>query len=116
MLTEAKPEIMKAHRIGPPDNFGNPRMVIMKMLRFTDRDLILRASRNSAIKVDGKDIRFSTDYSPFTINWQHSFAEVTQKSQKMGFQTFLLLCPAQLKLIHGSVPHVSTPLWRLRTL
>lgn len=60
-LTSMKSEIMRAHRIGPPNNTSRPRTVIMKMLRYTDRDQILRASRKSAVKVDGKDIRFSAD-------------------------------------------------------
>lgn len=104
-LSDAKPEIMRVHRIGPPNNSGRPRTVIMKMLRYTDRDSILRASRKSPIKVDGKDIRFAADYSAFTINRRRSFMEVTNKSQKMGFQTFLMY-PAQLKLTRGSTQYI----------
>uniref|UniRef100_A0A6Q2ZP90 L1 transposable element RRM domain-containing protein n=1 Tax=Esox lucius TaxID=8010 RepID=A0A6Q2ZP90_ESOLU len=104
-LSDVKPEIMRAHRIGPPNNSGRPRTVIMKMLRYTDRDSILRAFRKSPIKVDGKDVRFAADYSAFTMNRRRSFMEVTNKSQKMGFQTFLLY-PAQLKLMRGSTQHV----------
>lgn len=77
----------------------------MKMLRDTDRDSILRASRKSPIKVDGKDIRFVADYSAFTINRRHFFMDATNKSQKMGFQTFLMY-PAQLKLTRGSAQHI----------
>lgn len=104
-LIGVKPEIMRAHRIGPSNNTGRPRTVIMKLLRYTDRDRILRASRESPIKVNGKDIRFSADYSAFTINRRRAFYEVTNKSQKLGFQTFLLY-PAQLKLSRGSTQHI----------
>lgn len=100
-LAEAKPEIMRAHRIGPPNNSGRPRTVIAKMLRYTDRDSLLRASRKSPIKVDGKDIRFAADYSAFTTNRRRSFVEVIKKAQKIGFQTFLMY-PAQLKLTRGA--------------
>lgn len=55
--------------------------------------------------MDGKDIRFAVDYSVFTINRHCSFMEVTSKSQKMGFQTFLMY-PAQLKLTRGSAQHI----------
>lgn len=103
-LIDAKPEIMRVHRIGPPNNSGRPRTVIMKMLRYTDRDSILRASRKSPIKVNGKDVRFAADYSAFTMNRRRSFIEATNKSQKMGFQTFLMY-PAQLKLTRGSTQH-----------
>ncbi|KAI7813890.1 putative follistatin-related protein 5-like [Triplophysa rosa] len=99
-LAEAKPEIMRAHRIGPPNNTGRPCTVIAKMLRYTDRDLLLRTSRKSSIKVDGKDIRFAADYSAFTTNRRCSFVEVIKKAQKIGFQTFLMY-PAQLKLTRG---------------
>lgn len=104
-LTGVKSEIMRVHRIGPPNSTSRPRTVIMKMLRYTDRDQILRASRKSPVKVNGKDIRFSADYSAFTMNRRRTFIEVTNKAQKMGFQTFLLY-PAQLKLTRGSTQHI----------
>lgn len=77
----------------------------MKMLRYTDRDSILCASKKSPVKEDGKDISFAVDYSVFTINRRRSFMEVTNKSQKMGFQTFLMY-PTQLKLTWGSAQHI----------
>lgn len=104
-LADTKPEIMRAHRIGPPNKSARPRTVIMKMLRYTDRDSILRASRKSPVKVDGRDIRFAADYSAFTISRRRSFMDATNKSQKMGFQTFLMY-PAQLKLTRGSAQHI----------
>lgn len=47
---------MRAHRIGPPNNSGRPRTVIMKMLHYTDRDSILRASRKSRWMVKTFDL------------------------------------------------------------
>lgn len=104
-LADEKPETMRAHRIGPPNNSGRPRTVIMKMLHYTDRNSILCASRKSPVKVDSKDIRFAADYSAFTISRRCSFMDVNKKSQKIGFQTFLMY-PAQLKLMRGLAQHI----------
>lgn len=99
-------EIMRAHRIGltRTDRSG-PRTIICKMLRFTDRDRILQASRESPLMINGRNIRFSADYSNFTVTRRQAFSEVMDVARKQGYRAFLLY-PARLKLTRGGEDHL----------
>ena len=100
-LGDQRMEIMRAHRIGPPAT-GNrgPRTLICKMLRFTDRDKILQASRKTPVKLGERDIRFSADFSNYTVMRRRAFAPAMEEARKQGLQAYLLY-PARLKLIRG---------------
>lgn len=102
-------EIMRAHRVGPErENANNkplPRTVLLKLLRFTDRDKILAAARKTTIEVDGSAIRFSPDYSKQTFARRLAFSGVMDTLQKFGLRTFLLY-PATLKVMHGGATHL----------
>lgn len=100
-LAEQQIEIMRAHRIGPlaTANRG-PRPLICKMLRFTDRDKILQASRKTPVKFQNRDIRFSADFSYYTVTRRRAFSPAMEEARKQGIQAFLLY-PARLKLIRG---------------
>ncbi|KAE8277582.1 hypothetical protein D5F01_LYC24437 [Larimichthys crocea] len=93
-------EIMRAHRLGAPkeDANGKPvsRTIIFKLLRFTDRDRILKAARGAAVEMEGRPIRFTPDYSPHTFRRRLAFSEAMDALQKLNFRTFLLY-PAKLK-------------------
>lgn len=106
-------EIMRAHRVGPTREDANrkpvPRTLLLKLLRFTDRDKILGAARKTAIEVDGSVIRFTPDYSTQTFNRRLAFSNAMGALQKLGFRTFLLY-PARLKVMRGGTSHVfNTP-------
>ncbi|KAL7383858.1 hypothetical protein ABVT39_019278 [Epinephelus coioides] len=98
-------EVMRAHRIGPECGTATgSRALICKMLHYTDRDHILKASRGSPIEVNGREIRFTADYSNYTIKRHRSFSQVLETARKQGFTPFLIY-PAKLKLSHGSEVH-----------
>lgn len=98
-------EIMRAHRIGPPASENKrPRTLICKMLRFTDRDKILQASRKNPVKLRDREIRFSADFSNYTVARRRAFTPAMEEARKQEFQTFLLY-PARLKLIRGQDTH-----------
>lgn len=103
-LTGERMEVMRAHRIGPERNAGS-RTVICKMLRYTDRDRILKAARGARLEVDGKEIRFAADYSSYTVKRRRAFSQAMETARKHGFTPFLLY-PAKLKLSRGSEVHV----------
>lgn len=103
-LTGMKMEVMRAHRIGPERNTGS-RTLICKMLRYTDRDRILKAARGSRTDVNGKEIRFAADYSNYTIKRRRSFSQAMETARKLGFIPFLIY-PAKLKLSRGSEVHL----------
>lgn len=106
-------EIMRAHRVGAPKEDTNgrpvPRTIILKLLRFTNRDKILKAARGAAVELEGKTIRFTPDYSPHTFRRRVAFSEAMDALQKLEFRTFLLY-PAKLKAIRGGTRHIfNTP-------
>lgn len=104
-LADEKLEVMRAHRIGPECKTGGPWTLICKMLRYTDRDRILRAARGSRIEVKGRKIRFAADYSNYTITRRRSFSQAMESARKLGFTPFLIY-PARLKLSRGSEVHL----------
>ncbi|KAE8296864.1 hypothetical protein D5F01_LYC05634 [Larimichthys crocea] len=101
-------EIIRAHRLGAlkEDANGRPvsRTIIFKLLRFTDRDRILKAARGAAVEMEGRPIRFTPDYSPHTFRRRLAFSEAMDALQKLNFRTFLLY-PAKLKVMQGGVSH-----------
>lgn len=65
-------ERMQAHRIGPQRQSPSaPRVLIVKCLRYTDRDRILKEARANPFKVDGQTIGFTADYSDYTWKLRH---------------------------------------------
>ena len=69
-LADVQIEIMRAHRIysdGPKKNSTTNRTLIFNALRFTTRQAILQAARKSPLVVGGRKIRFSSDYSNYTV-------------------------------------------------
>lgn len=104
-LASEKMEVMRAHRIGPPRQSGGSRTLICKMLRYTDRDRILKAARESPVKFGDRDIRFSADYSNYTVTRRRAISQSMDAARRQGFQAFLIY-PAKLKLTRGSEHHL----------
>lgn len=94
-------EIERAHRIygGASNNAQRPRVVIFKLLRYNDRDLILQAARkHGPIRLeDNATLSFFPDYSPATAKRRGSFAAVRKELRDKGIQSFLQY-PATLKV------------------
>lgn len=101
-LGDPPPEIMRAHRIGPPRRGSKPRVLIMQCLRYTDRNRILKAMRDRASPVEGadKEIRCTPDFSAFTRGRRRACYPIMEKAREAGFQAFLLY-PATIKLSKG---------------
>lgn len=103
-------EIMRAHRVGAEKEDTNhkpiPRTILLKLLRFTDRDKILAAARKTPVQLEEEEttIRFSPDYSQQTFARRLAFSDVIDALQKKGFRTFLLY-PAKLKVMRGTATH-----------
>lgn len=102
-LKDYSPEIMRAHRIGPPrrNTAAHPRTVILNFLRFADRDKILGMARKTPVEVAGQEIRFAADFSDVTAQRRKSCYPVMKQARSLGFQAFLLY-PAIIKLTRGS--------------
>uniref|UniRef100_A0A8C7ZRN8 LINE-1 type transposase domain-containing protein 1 n=1 Tax=Oryzias sinensis TaxID=183150 RepID=A0A8C7ZRN8_9TELE len=100
------PELMRAHRSGPPRKTSErPRTIILKCLRFTDRDRILQSARKTEVRSEGNIIRFTPDYSDATAQRRRLCYPVMAQARSLGFHAFLLY-PAVIKLTRGSIQHV----------
>ncbi|CAL9690491.1 unnamed protein product [Knipowitschia caucasica] len=93
------PEIMRAHRLGPAPSrtTPNPRPVIIKLLRYTDRDLLLKEARKKVPEVSGVQLKFAADYSEATAKRRRPCYKIMHEARAQGFSAFLLY-PATIKL------------------
>ncbi len=94
-------EVERAHHVYTrfSSDRAKPRVFIFKLLRYTDRELILRAARLYApVKTsDRATLSFYPDFSPVTTK-RSAFAPIRKEMREAGIQNFLLY-PATLKVI-----------------
>ncbi|KAL0150122.1 hypothetical protein M9458_054549 [Cirrhinus mrigala] len=95
-------EVERAHRVYTrlSSHRAKPRVFLFKLLRYTDRELILRAARlHAPVKTpDGSTLSFFPDFSPVTTKRRSAFAPIRKEMREAGIQNFLLY-PATLKVI-----------------
>ncbi|KAL7848752.1 hypothetical protein SRHO_G00203750 [Serrasalmus rhombeus] len=96
-------EVERAHRVyrSQNDSRNSPRSnsnFIFKLLRYQDRQRLLKASRASGpISQSGANLRFFIDYSSFTSKRRMAFLPLQKSLRAEGIESFLLY-PAQLKV------------------
>lgn len=96
-------EIMRAHRIYNDNarNRGVSRTLIFNVLRYPTRQAILQAARKDPLTIGGRRIRFSPDYSSFTVKRRQSFHQAMDAARAKGLD-FFLIYPATLKIKDGA--------------
>jgi len=103
-LESSRPELMRCHRLGKPPTHGSaktrPRPLMVKCLRFTDRDRLLGEARKSPPEVDGELLTFTADYSEPTTRRRKPCYKIMYDARCLGFEAFLLY-PATIKLSRG---------------
>ncbi|CAL1609046.1 unnamed protein product [Knipowitschia caucasica] len=113
-LGAAPLEIMRAHRLGPPrrstasadtGHSHRPRPLILKCLRYTERDLLLKEARKHAPEVAGIQLKFAADYSEPTTARRKSCYKIMHDARTKGFDAFLLY-PATIKLQRSNESYV----------
>lgn len=110
-FSNASPELMRSHRLGRltesradgKKHYARP--LIVKCLRFTDRDRILQESRKNPPVVAKTQLKFAADYSETTTKRHKSCYKVMHDARVKGFQAFLLY-PATIKLTKGNKVHI----------
>lgn len=102
-LDVAQIEIVSAHRIYNANgrNRGTNRTLIFNVLRYSSRQAILRAARKDPLAINGRNIRFSPDYSNFTVKRRQGFQQAMSTARAKGLD-FFLLYPATLKIKDGA--------------
>lgn len=103
-LADVQVEIMRAHRIyseSSKKNVNTNRTLIFNVLRYTTRQAILQAARKNPLSIDGRRIRFSPDYSNYTVKRRQAFRQAMDSARARGLD-FFLLYPATLKIKEGT--------------
>ncbi|MGH0188620.1 UNVERIFIED_CONTAM: hypothetical protein FKN15_030708 [Acipenser sinensis] len=106
-------EIEGAHRIysGANTQGNKPRILIFKLLRYNDRQAILKAYRQPGTQISQgqSKLLLFPDYSNFTAEHRKAFAPIQSSLKQMSIQSFLLY-PSKLKIVHNGQSNVySTP-------
>lgn len=86
---------------GGRSNVTTNRTLIFNVLRYTTRQAILLAARKNPLIIEGRKIRFSPDYSNYTVKRRQAFQQVMNAARNKGLD-FFLLYPATLKIKEGS--------------
>ncbi|KAK7880392.1 hypothetical protein WMY93_032982 [Mugilogobius chulae] len=102
-------EMQRAHRVptGPPRrNPGErPRPVMVNMLRYQDKEAILRIAREKKqVLWHGAKIMFFPDYSRQTTEQRMSFNKVKAELREKGVE-YVLRFPAVLEIKHNGFRH-----------
>ncbi|KAI4888347.1 hypothetical protein NFI96_009735 [Prochilodus magdalenae] len=108
-LANSEIEVERAHRVyrEAKDPRNSPRVFIFKLLRYQDRQRLLKASRSHGpISSSGSALRYFVDYSAFTSRRRMSFAPIQKSLRAAGVESFLIY-PAQLKVTAAETPEES---------
>lgn len=94
---------MQGHGIRPrvDSNRQNSRTLIFNVLRFTTCQTIMQASKNKTVTVGGRKIRFSPDYSNYTLKRRQAFSHAMDIVKAKG-ALFSLRYPATLRVKVGA--------------
>lgn len=112
LAPDSRFEIERAHRsLGPvPGANRPPRSVLVRFLRYTDKEFILQAARRKrSISHDGSQLRFFQDVSAEVLKKRREFDDVRKiLSGRNMFRGFVY--PAKIRCLHETEMHVfSTP-------
>lgn len=110
-LVDCRGEIMRAHRIYGDNNKirPGPRTMIFNVLRFTTCQNILRAAKKDPVTIEGRRIRFSPDYSGFTLKRRQAFSHAMDTARAKGVE-FSLRYPATLRVkVGGQMESFQSP-------
>lgn len=96
-------EIERAHRLYANEDSSRKkaRTLIFKLLRYNDRQAILKEARNSSsLNYEGTKLWFFPDYSKGTSQKRKVMSEKRKRLQQLGIESFLLY-PAVVKVLNG---------------
>ncbi|RXN22433.1 LINE-1 type transposase domain-containing 1 [Labeo rohita] len=107
LTPETRFEIERAHRsLGPVPGANHvPRSVLVRFLRYVDKELILQAAQKKRyISHEGIQLRFFQDVSAEVLKKRREFDEVRKKLSACDmFRGFAY--PAKLRCLHGTQMH-----------
>lgn len=91
-------DIERAHRsptFAPSNPNSTPRSVLIRFLRFTEKETVLRAALKKTINHEGAELRFYSDLSTSVLQKRPEFSSVVKIMASRGFAY-----PARLRCLH----------------
>lgn len=104
-------EIERAHRCGPKPNTDArfSRHILVKFLRFSAREAVLRAAREKGnTEWKGQRIYFNQDLSRDTIQKRKKYDEVKRQLRSMKDVSYAMLYPDTLRITVNNKRHLFT--------
>lgn len=95
-------DIERAHRspsFAPNNPNSPPRSVLVRFLRFTEKESILRAALKKTITHEGKELRFYSDLSTSVVQKRREFSSVIKTMASRGLYRGFAY-PARLRCLH----------------
>lgn len=110
-LDSSQPLVLeRAHRTLGEVRPNQHRAVIIRFLKFQDKELALRSAKNREITHDGSKLYFTQDVSVETMKQRRKFDEVKQRFLDMGTFRGFHPHPCKLRVLHeGKIRHLSSP-------
>lgn len=100
----------RVHRTLPPAKPNQNRVVLVRFLKFQDKEFVYRETRQREIKHDGVKLSFSQDLSAETVRVRRGFAPVVNQFVSMGAFRGFQHNPCKLRVLHNGKIHLfSTP-------
>ncbi|KAJ4930553.1 hypothetical protein JOQ06_024862 [Pogonophryne albipinna] len=101
-------ELERAHRVGPKKDYGRSRHILVRLLRFSAREAVLRAARDKRrVEWQGKRISFFQDLSQEVLQQRRKFDMVKKQFQERKIP-YSMLYPATLKTTVNNRSHIFT--------
>lgn len=101
-------ELERAHRVGPERADVRNRHILIRFLRFSSREAVLRAAREKRrVEWRGNKISFYQDLSQEVLQQRRKFDTVKKQFHQRGL-LYSMLYPASLKVTVNNRSHIFT--------
>ena len=100
----------RAHRTLARPRPGQNRAVIIRFLRFQDREFVFNTAKQRSLTQDGHKIFFAQDFSAETMKARSQFSAARKKFIDAGTFRGFTLNPCKMRVLHnGKIILLSTP-------
>lgn len=90
----------RVHRTLAPAKPNQHRPVLIRFLKFQDKELVFRSTRRREITYDGVRLFFSEDFSAETMRQRREFNNVKKMFVDKGMYRGFLVQPCKLRILH----------------
>ncbi|RXN13665.1 LINE-1 type transposase domain-containing 1 [Labeo rohita] len=90
----------RVHRTLAPAKPNQHRAVLIRFLKFQEKELVFRSTRRREITYDGNRLYFSEDFSAETMRQRREFNNVRKLFADKGMYRGFLIQPCKLRILH----------------